>query len=452
MTSWEQFQRDWKGKRVLIMGLGLQGRGVGDAKVFAEAGAEVTVTDLKSEVELSESIKKLTPHDIRFVLGRHEEKDFKATDVVIRNPDVPRTSPYLNVARQAMIPIKMDSSLFAKYCPVPIIGITGTRGKTTTAMMIYEIIKKHFKGHVYLGGNVPGNATLELIQEVSKSPHTKTMIVLELSSWELAGWDEERISPHIAVFTNFYEDHLNRYRSMDAYFKDKLVILGYQNKSDWAVLNEENEWTEQAASHTKAQISWFSSGDIPEEITLSIPGDHNRSNAAAALGVARIIGISETASLKTLMNFKGVPFRLEPIATIDGVTYVNDTTSTTPVAAAAALRAMSSPLILIAGGSSKNLDLTPFIKEIQLKSTLIRKMVLLPGAGTDELLQTLGRDHRVDGVFSNFRDAIARARTFAKPGDTVLLSPACASFSMFKNEFDRGEQFNQIVRSWQHEK
>ena len=230
------------------------------------------------------------------------------------------------------------------------------------------------------------------------------------------------------------------------------MILTYQCKSDWAILNEENEWTEQAALHTKANIRWFAARDIPANIALSVPGEHNRSNAASALGVAQIFGISKEKALNSLIHFKGVPFRLERIAMVDGVTYVNDTTSTTPVAGIAALRALDGPLVLIAGGSSKNLDFSPFIKEVQSKGDRIRKMIFLAGEGTNELVRAFGRDYRVDGVFSDFHLAVTRARALAQPGDTVLFSPACASFSMFTNEFERGEQFNRVVASWQHTK
>lgn len=421
------------------MGLGLQGRGIGDARMFCEAGASVTATDLRTEEQLQPAMERLKGFNIRYVLGGHDEADFRSGDLVLRNPDVPSSSPFLKIAMEAGIPVKMDSSLFAHYCPLPIVGITGTRGKTTTTMMIYEILKKLYPRSVFLAGNIPGRATLELLREVQEG-----IVVLELSSWELAGWNDEKVSPHVAVFTNLYEDHLNRYKSMEDYWEDKLFILRHQKKTDWAVLNRDNPWTKKSATETKAKIRWFSKNDLPMDLFLTVPGEHNRANAAAALAAISAIGVDKNKALKILTEFKGVPSRLETIATIDGVEYINDTTSTTPAAGIAALNAMKKPIILIAGGSSKKLDLKPFSEEIVKK---VKHIVFLKGEGTDEILRLLGRDDEM--VFDDFRQAIETARRLAKPGEVVLLSPGCASFSMFKNEFDRGSQFNRIVLSWQ---
>lgn len=438
MTPWGKFKRDWKGKRVLIMGLGLQGRGIGDAKVFCEAGAHVTVTDLESEDSLKPALEKLRGFEINYVLGRHQEKDFKSYNMVLRNPDVPKSSPFLKIAGDAGIPVKMDSSLFAKYCPFPIIGITGTRGKTTTTMMVYEVLERLYPSKVFLGGNIPGKATLELLKDVQDG-----IVVLELSSWELRGWRDEKISPHISVFTNFYQDHLNRYASMDEYFKDKLAVAEYQSPKDWLIAGPE---VQLPVERLKARIIRFSAGNLPRDFKLKVPGDHNRDNAAAAMAVAGILKLKDNDVLGILGKFTGVPFRLETIATIDGVEYINDTTSTTPAAGIAALRAMTKPVVLIAGGSSKKLDLKPFAEEIVKK---VKNIVFLKGEGTDEILsdRLLAQDDIQ--VFNDFRQAVERARMLARPGDVVLLSPGCASFSMFKNEFDRGKQFNQIIRKWQ---
>ena len=456
MTPWEKFKKDWKGKKVLIMGLGLQGRGIGDAKVFCQAGSRVTVTDLKNEVQLQFALEQLKGLPIRFMLGKHEEEDFRFHNMVLRNPDVPESSPFLKIASEVGVPIKMDSSLFAKYCPFPIIGVTGTRGKTTTTMMIYEVLKKLYKGKVHLGGNIPGRSTLELLKKIatSQAPRNdnmgKDVVILELSSWELQGWHDEKISPHISVFTNFYQDHLNRYSSMNEYFLDKLAIAEYQKSGDWLVAGTD---VSLPVERLKAQIVRFSAGDLPKDFRLQIPGDHNRANAAAAMEVARILELKDSDVLEVLTKFTGVPFRLETIAEIDGVEYINDTTSTTPAAGIAALRAMTKPVVLIAGGSSKKLDLKPLAEEIirSWRSKKVKRVILLKGEGTDELIGYLkGADGKlIDGVYDDFEVAVKKSRTLAISGDAVLLSPGCASFSMFKNEFDRGEQFNQIIRKWQ---
>lgn len=454
MSPWEKFQSDWSGKKILIMGLGLQGRGIGDAGILSGVGAHVTVTDLKNEEQLRPALQQLKDAPIRYVLGRHEIEDFRSHDMVLRNPDVPSSSPFLKIARDSGIPIKMDSSLFATYCPFPIVGVTGTRGKTTTTMMINEILKKRYKGCVYLGGNIPGKATLELLREIERGKRDRekfdSVVVLELSSWELQGWEEEKISPSIAIFTNLYEDHLNRYSSMEEYFQDKLAIFRHQKKSDWAILNQKNSWTNKARSVISAQVKWFCGDDLPSQFSLQIPGDHNRANAAAAVLASEAVGIKRQDALRALESFHGVPFRLETIATIDGIDYINDTTSTTPAAGIAALRAMNKPIVLIAGGSSKKLNLLPFAQEIVKR---VKHVVFLKGEGTDEMLREIPSSKfqvpNAERVYGNFERALEKARSLASPGDIVLLSPGCASFSMFQNEFDRGEQFNSIISSWQ---
>jgi UDP-N-acetylmuramoylalanine--D-glutamate ligase len=322
-------------------------------------------------------------------------------------------------------------------------------------MMTYEVLKKLYKGKVFLGGNIQGRATLELLKEIatSQAPRNDNMsqdiVLLELSSWELQGWHDEKISPHISVFTNFYQDHLNRYASMDEYFKDKLAVAEYQKAGDWLIAGQE---VFLPVNKLKSHLVRFSAADLPENFKLQIPGDHNRDNAAAVLKVTGILGLKEGRVLEILSKFTGVPYRLETIAMIDGVEYINDTTSTTPAAGIAALRAMAKPVILIAGGSSKKLDLKPLAEEISkaVKDKRVKKVILLKGEGTDELTGYWnGVEGRlVDGIYGDFEKAINRARELARVGDAVLLSPGCASFSMFKNEFDRGDQFNQIIRKW----
>lgn len=473
MTPWEQFKHDWAGKRVLIMGLGLQGGGAGNTKIFCQAGAKVTVTDLKTTDQLQESLDKLKKYNIKYVLGGHQEENFINTDIVIRNPDVAK-SPFLDIARKANIPIKMDSSLFAKYCPWPIIGITGTRGKTTTTMMTYQVLKNYFKlqttnnkTQVLLGGNVPGKATLELLKEINiNTGASGGIVVLELSSWELKGWHDEKISPHIAIFTNLSEDHLNRYLSIGEYFWDKTAIFKYQKKGDWLVANKKIEKEieiEKQRNNIKSKITYFSAANLSSDFQLKIPGEHNRENAAAALAVGKILGIPEAKILEALQDFKGVSYRLETIATISGIDFINDTTSTTPIAAAAALQAITKPIILIAGGASKNLDPTPFVQKIiqGLQSGKIKKTVWLKGEGTSELLEAVQKFKiknlktcpefaeglKIPEIYDNFQNAVQKAYREANPGDAILLSPGCASFSMFNNEFDRGKQFNRIVKS-----
>lgn len=414
------------------MGLGLQSGGVGAAKIFSQTGAQVTVTDLKSVGELQSSLDQLKDLPINFVLGQHREQDFLHADLILRNPDVPVDSPFLDTIRA---PIVMDSSLFARYCPLPIIGVTGTRGKTTTAMMIYEILKQISDQPIFLGGNIPGSATLELLPRIK----SRGLVVLELSSFALRGWHDEQLSPHIAVWTNFYPDHLNRYASMSAYWQDKLAITQYQKFNDWLVTNEHLV--------TAAHIRRFSVADLPPILHLGVLGLHNRANAAAALAVADVLNLNHTRALKVLADFPGVPYRLETIANIKGITFINDTTSTTPTAGIAALKAIDRPVWLIAGGNDKNLDFSQLGQVIKQR---VKGVFLLAGSATPKIisaLQLAGGDSLILGQYTKLQEAVVAAFRAAQPGDVILFSPAATSFGMFVNEFDRGSQFNTLVKT-----
>ena len=434
----------FKDKKVLIMGLGLSGGGLGAAEWFVKQGAIVTITDKKTKQQLLPSIEKLSNLNIQYVLGEHRKSDFTSSDLIVRNPDVPIDSPYLNLARKKNIPIIMEESLFFELTPYKdhVIGVTGTRGKSTTTTLIYEIIKNSGR-KALLGGNLPGRKTLSLLDEITKN----TWVVLELSSWQLQGFKEIHKSPHIAVLTNIYLDHLNRYVSMNDYINDKKVIFQYQKENDYLIANAENDLLKKVVKNVKSKILWFRKNDVPKKWQIKIPGEHNRENIAAVICVCRLLGISTGIVQKTIEDFAGIEMRLQPIRLFKGVTYVNDTTSTTPVAGVMALRAFEGkPIILIAGGNSKNLDLGEFAKEMN-KS--VKALILLEGTATDELEQKAKKFSptvNIIGRFNNFKKAVELAQRTACLGEIVLLSPGCTSFGMFANEFIRGEKFNTFVK------
>ncbi|MCL5095112.1 MAG: UDP-N-acetylmuramoyl-L-alanine--D-glutamate ligase [Patescibacteria group bacterium] len=438
---------NFSGQRILVMGLGIQGGGVGVARFFAEKGAKVKVTDLKTAKELKTSLDLLRDLPITYILGKHREEDFINSDLVIRNPDVSKDSPSLAVARKHHVPVEMDESLFFKLCPhrKNIIGVTGTRGKTTTTHLIGKILEA--SGYkTLLGGNLRGVATLSLLDKMT--PQTK--VVLELSSWQLQGLDEDKISPHLAVLTNIYPDHLNRYQNMEAYLQDKKIIFKYQEENDFLVLNFENKTCLDLAREAKSKRVFFKKSDLPKSLVsqLKLKGEHNLENVAAAYQVAKVLEIDQRITEKALMGFPGVPFRLEEIRSLGGVTFVNDTTSTTPIATIKALKAyQDKKIILLAGGSSKNLDLKELAGEISRRA---KAVIFLEGTATDELLSEVKRQKskiKILGKFDDLQKAVIQAKMTAEPGDYVILSPGCASFGMFKNEFDRGEQFNHVVFS-----
>ncbi|MBU1132381.1 UDP-N-acetylmuramoyl-L-alanine--D-glutamate ligase [Patescibacteria group bacterium] len=439
----------FKNKKILILGLGLLGRGIKDAIFFAEKGADVRITDLKTADQLKESLEKLKKYNFKFTLGEHKEQDILEADLIIRNAAVPASSEFLKFAKKKKIPVDMDESLFAEYCPCPIIGITGTRGKSTTTALIGKILQNNLeflkRKNVYVAGNIKGEATLPLIDKVTKDD----LVVLELSSWQLQGFGRKKISPHISIVTNIYPDHLNSYKNMREYANDKKFIFLFQKKKDFCILNEKNPYTKKMGPEVKSKLIWFSKKDVPKNWKLTMLGKHNLENASSAMAVGKILGLSKKQMQSSISEFPGLEHRLEFVKKLNNVNFINDTTSTTPIAGQKALEAIPGPIILIAGGASKNLILKDFAKTIVKKA---KSVILLDGNATDALerdIKYFGGDHLIIGRFNDFNEAVTRAYDHSLPGDTILLSPGCASFGLFVNEFDRGEQFKKIVNKLQ---
>ncbi len=437
----------FKGKKITMLGLGLLGRGLNVAKLLSKSGAELTITDLKSAEALAPSLKQLSGYsNIRFVLGCHQIEDFVSCDLVIKAAGVPLDSPYIAEAQKNNIPVEMDASLFAKFTKGTLVGVTGTRGKTTTTYLIKHILEAA-KRKVFLGGNVRGMATLPLLNKVKEGD----IVVLELDSWQLQGFGDAKISPHIAVFTNFLPDHLNYYKgSMDLYFGDKANIFKYQKEGDTLVLGEK------AAKEIKARYKGGMDGHVlvakskkvPAGWKIKLLGEHNRANIACAIEACRALGVSEKDIKRGVESFAGVPGRLEFVRSVGGIKYVNDTTATTPDGNRAAILALQDKkrknIVLIAGGADKNLDYSGMAK---LVHKTVKGLVLIEGAATEKLLTLIPKKTSYPVfVVSSMKDALTFARETAKRGDTILLSPGAASFGVFKNEFDRGDQFLAAVK------
>lgn len=428
-------------KRITVMGLGLLGRGLGDTLFLVRCGARVTVTDLKSADELAPSLKKLEGLPVRLRLGHHDPEDFINADMILRNADVPWNSPFLQIAREHQVPVEMDESLFCKHFTGNVVGITGTRGKTTTTTLIYEILSAH-RQRVFLSGNIMGRATLPLLD----GAQTEDTVVLELSSWQLQGFHDEGISPGVSVFTNVYPDHLNRYSGMEEYIHDKKAIYRYQKGSDFCVFNGDQPETLALAEEAPAGKLFFSVEDVPQDWAIKLPGRHNLENVAAAVVLCRRLGVPEKVIREVCEAFTGVEHRLQWLGEKNGVGFINDSTSTTPVAGLAALNAMGDRrVLLIAGGADKNLDLSAFSEAAACRS---HRIALLRGQATAALergIKEAGAEHKIAGIFDDLRSAVFRLFEDAEPGDVVLLSPGCASFGMFRNEFHRGDTFINIV-------
>ncbi|GIW64847.1 MAG: UDP-N-acetylmuramoylalanine--D-glutamate ligase [Patescibacteria group bacterium] len=439
----DDLKAKYQGKKVLVVGLGLQGGGVGVAKFFAELGAKVTVTDKKNETQLADSIEKLKKYSINYSLGGHRTEDFLNSDIIFKGPGVPWSLKEIVEAEKKGIPIEMEMAFVARCFPGKIIGITGTRGKSTTTNLIYKLLKDN-GFETLLGGGLPGISNLEYL----KKANNNTWLVAELSSWSLSGFHKKKISPHIAVFTNFYPDHLNYYQNMDDYLFDKKAIFMYQKASDYLVINKKllNFLDKNSI---KSKVLTFSSNDVQENFE-NLTGDHNKENIAAVLKVVEILNIEKTKAINTISNFQSLPFRQQIIAKKQNVIFVNDTTSTTPTATIYAIKRFSDkPMILILGGNSKNLPFEKLIEE--LNNPQIKKIFLLAGSFTDEILPFLEEKYQEKiskKIYDNLQLAIKEAFLEAKKinNDVYLVfSPGATSFAMFNNEFHRGEEFNKIV-------
>ncbi|MFZ2167308.1 MAG: UDP-N-acetylmuramoyl-L-alanine--D-glutamate ligase [Minisyncoccia bacterium] len=433
----------FKGKKITLMRIGLLGRGVGDAAYLAECGAEVLVVDDAPQEVMQPSVDALKGFkNITFKFGPYDLNDFRNRDLVLKGSGTPLDSPEIAEAKKHNIPVRMSADLFVEISNIPVVGITGTRGKSTVTHMVHSILQEAGK-NVLLGGNVRGVSTLALLKEVT----LEHIAVLELDSWQLQGFGEAKLSPQIAVFTTLYADHENYYRGHEEqYLADKANVFLYQKEEDTLILGKQCAPViiEKYGEMIESKTVIVDELKLPDTWALLIPGQHNRYDAALALASARALGVDDTVSRKALESFKGVPGRLELVREVHGVKVYNDTTATTPEATLAALTALGSGeknIVLIMGGADKDLDMNKLLFEIPNHA---KRVILLPGTGTNRVLEFLPEA----SVFDELGKAVQEAFASAVSGDVILFSPAFASFGMFKNEYDRGDQFNALVQKY----
>ncbi len=445
-----------RGARVLVMGIGRRAGGVGAIRYAVASGAQVRVTDQADPARFASVVEEFRDAPVEFVLGRHDIADFRWADVVVRNPDVRRDSPYLLEAERHGARVEMEMTLFLAASPAPTIGVTGTKGKTTTTMLLHSILTQRWPDAV-VAGNMGRSALARLGEVRSGVP-----VALELSSFQLESLGEHGQSPHVAVLTNVTPDHLDRYASFDEYAAAKAQIVAHQHRDDWKVYPAADPVVARLVAGTAGRAVTFADRahpgartlfvadehftaswdgetlDLGPVAALRVPGVHNRRNALAAAGAALAVGVAAEEVRRGLAAFTGVPHRLEPVGGRAGVDFVNDSAATTPEAAIAALGAFPGrPIVAIVGGFDKGLDLASLAAALRRQAD---RVVLLAGTATDRLVDAL-EGVTIEGPFENLRDAVRRADAVAAPGGVVLLSPGCASFGLFVDEFDRGNQF-----------
>jgi UDP-N-acetylmuramoylalanine--D-glutamate ligase len=452
------------GKRITIMGLGFFGGTIGLAKYLVTQGAQVTVTDLRSEADLRDSVAALDGLPVRFVLGRHEPTDFTDVDMVFASPAVREDSPYLVAARARGVPVDSEMNLFMRLCRGSIIGVTGSNGKTTTTSLIGAILRAA-NPRTRVGGNIGGSLLPEVAAIEPGDP-----VVLELSSFQLEDLAAVGRSPHLALLLNLSPNHLDRHGSMEAYVAAKMQIFAYQGPQDVAILNADDPRLQPVAGELRSQLRCFScehaveegsylagdrlvvahAGTVGEVCRLQdIPllGRHNVANVLAAVAAADAWGVPATVTRQAIRAFPGVEHRLEHVRELHGVSFYNDSIATSPTGTLAALAAIHRPIWLIAGGYDKGI---PFHV---LGEAIVQRVkgVFLIGTTAPHIAQAIEMARAPGGELPtitfcrDLRQAVYAAFNAAGPGEVVLLSPACASYDQFRNFVERGRLFKQLV-------
>lgn len=469
---------NFKNKKVLIMGLGLLGGGVASVKWFVKHGADVVVTDLKTKQKLQSSIKILGPtaKKVRFVLGRHNETDFKTNDYIVVNPDVRKESKFLAIAKNAGKKLINDAVVFFDEIKNPVIAVTGTRGKTTTVNWLNHFLKSKYP-HSLVGGNSSNKPLLLLTDSVKDKV---SPITVELSSWQLELLLQSRKLPDIAIITNIYPDHLNRYDSIKSYASAKANIFKNQTIYQKLILNYDNKWTKYFLSRQpKGKVYFFSNKFLPKnkkgifvknesirirknnQDEILIPkrnfaeikkwGAHNIANLLPALLIADFYGVSQKNILEKLKTMPQIKYREELIVKNKNLSVINDSAATSPDATIVALKRFGkicSELVLITGGTDKNLEFYELAK-IAKKYVKPQNLFLLNGSATAKIIKELESINYFKVLTPQLFESlpkilktISQLITNYKLPIIVIFSPASASFEKFKNEFDRGEKFN----------
>lgn len=429
-----------RGLRVTVMGLGRFGGGAAVARWLARQGAAVTVTDLADGQTLTGSLAALDGEPIAaFHLGGHRQEDFRGADLVVVNPAVRPGDRFVQSAVDSGAQVTSEMELFLRACPAHVVGVTGSNGKSTTAAMIAAILRADGR-RAWLVGNI-GRSLLDELDRIGR----EEWVVLELSSFQLYHLGRDVPMPEVAVVTNCTPNHLNWHGTYPHYVAAKQKILRGQTERHLAVLNPADSEVSAWAGLVRGKLLPLVS---PERLPpLRAPGEHNRVNAACAATVAIGVGCTQEAVDKALAEFGGLPGRLEIVAEVAGRRLYNDTTSTTPEATIAALEALEGPMWLLAGGADKGSDFTPLIAPIARQA---RGAAFFGAIGKNlaQRVAATGADLRCQST-ETLDEAFRWCWEHSRPGDSIVLSPACSSHDQFLNFQHRGEAFLALVRALQ---
>ncbi len=446
-------KEEWKKQQVLVVGMARSGFAA--AELLTEIGARAVLSDVRPEIE---GIDKLLAKGCVARLGEPSESLVSGCDAVIISPVIPLDAPVVREAKRLSIPLVAELEFASRFVQGTQIAITGTNGKTTTATLTGEMLKKAGKS-AYVAGNI--GLPLSAVALLTK-PDDFT--VIEVSSFQLEHM--EQFHPRVAALLNLTPDHLNRHGSMEAYGALKEGMLRNQTEADFFIYNKDDTFCREVASRAKAKAvpfsrtqvlgegAWIENGQFmvseralcPVE-ELAIPGDHNVENALAAAAIAVELQVPAPVIRHTLRSFSGVEHRMEPVRTVDGVRYINDSKGTNPDSSIRAVQSMTIPTVLIAGGEDKGNDYTAFAQAVRRNENIIHTVLIgrTAGAIRDALASAGVTNCTMAG--DDFEKAIELARGKAVNGGAVLLSPACASFDMFKDFEERGRRFKEIVNT-----
>ncbi len=428
------------GRRVTVMGLGRFGGGQGAVEFLVDQGANVTVTDLRTSDELADVRRRISAREVRWHLGGHRESDFREADLLVVNPAVPPGHPFVALARRYGVPVTSEMELFWERCPGRIAGVTGTNGKSTTTQLLHDMLQ--CQGHrTWLGGNI-GRSLLGVVDEIAADD----WVVLELSSFQLMALDEIRVSPSVAVVTNFSPNHLDWHRDLDEYRHAKQTIFRWQRPGDIAVLSACDDVRDWQVNGTKLVADRV---ELCGEVPSALRGAHHLQNISLAVTAAKSMGVVDEAMQQAIRQFEGLPHRLQTLGDVRGRRVYDDSAATTPESTLAALKTLKEPKVVLVGGADKGIDLGPLAAGLREHA----KAVILMGDVAHRLQEHLRKiescpTHRLKHVSmaESLSEAVSQAFECSTLGDAILLSPGCSSYGWFANFVERGEAFCRLIR------